>query len=353
MLNLVQRDHKKHAFGEFLATSALDLFKTAQYPGYQLHMQHRASDGQFDPVYKNFYSDFKSIESPATQHPENHEGARRVETAFVADFGALEPSPTGRILPMFIHVPDSVCEYIGKSKHCPKQTKAAMYVVKKLISHDVKPTDIMVIGAYRAEIMELRKFLPKDVLIATADAVQGQERLYVVFVFGTNKEVGPGFTMDRHRLCVSMSRQKNFLALVGDLDTVDYNNIGPSDKQHEHVHIANSHRYFVTKRRVGNYEKIQEAAQEAAEVPGPSNSGTPWSDADEQQMAMLLAEIDAAHAALKGARRKEEVCHPVVHRARSRPERQQRQGADDVEPAVGCSHAHSSEDREGHSRGHF
>lgn len=42
---------------------ALNLFKTAQYPPYQLSKQYRAVDGQFDPVYENFYSTFRSIES--------------------------------------------------------------------------------------------------------------------------------------------------------------------------------------------------------------------------------------------------------------------------------------------------
>lgn len=38
---------------------------------------------------------------------------------------------------------------------------------------------------------------------------------------------------------------------------------------------------------------------DTAEVPGPSNSGAPWSDADDQQRARVLAQIYAAHAALK------------------------------------------------------
>ncbi|KAG6357175.1 hypothetical protein INS49_015053 [Diaporthe citri] len=137
------RDYKKHIFREFLATSTLDMIKTAGYPTFLLNTQHRAIDGQFEPVYEIFYSDFKSIESAPSQHPDDHPDAQRIEEAFVADFAGLELSPADRILPMFIHVPNSACEYIGKSSHSPLQTKAAVYVVKKLASRDIKEADIM------------------------------------------------------------------------------------------------------------------------------------------------------------------------------------------------------------------
>lgn len=130
------RDYRKHIFRAFLATSTLDMIKTAGYPVFQLNTQHRAIDGQFDVVYKCFYSAFRSIESPATQHPDNHSDAQRGEAAFVADFSVLEASPADRILPMFIHVPGSDSEIIGKSRHSPQQTKAATYLVKKLVAHE-------------------------------------------------------------------------------------------------------------------------------------------------------------------------------------------------------------------------
>ncbi|KAK7706582.1 hypothetical protein SLS64_007413 [Diaporthe eres] len=280
---------KKCIFWQFLATSTLDMIKRGGYPVFQLNTQHRAIHGQFHPVYENFYSDFKPILSPASQHPDNHPHAQRVEASFVADFVGLEPSPAGLILPMFIHVPDSVCEFSGKSKHCPQQTEAATDVVKKLIRHDVKPDDIMVIAAYRAEIMELRKTIPQDVLITTADAVQGQERSHVVFVFSTTKETGPGFTRDPKRLCVAMSRQKEFLALVGDIETVHY----PSGRN-DSKDLASIHNYFIKHRRVGNYERHQESIQDTAEIPEPSTT-----DVRDEEEDRLKAQVEAAIAALE------------------------------------------------------
>lgn len=164
---------RKCVFSQYLATSTLDMIKRGGYPVFQLNTQHRAIDGQFDPVYKAFYSNLESIESPHSQHPDKHPDAQRVEAAFVADFSRLQPSLAGRIVPMFIDVPGSVCEQVTTSRRNPKQNKAASYVVQKLINCDIQSSDIMVIAAYRAERIELCKMIPEDVLVTTADAVQG------------------------------------------------------------------------------------------------------------------------------------------------------------------------------------
>lgn len=94
-----------------------------------------------------------------------------------------------------------------------------------------------------------------------------------------------------------MSRQKNFLALVGDLDAVDYKNIAPSDKQNDDAHLANIHRYVVDTKRVGNYEQSQETAQDAAEVPAPFTT-----DVRDEVEVKLKAQVDAAIAALEAHR---------------------------------------------------
>lgn len=267
------RSYVRHIFQNYLDISTLDMIKNGGYPVFRLDTQHRAIDGQFDPVYDSFYRDFKCIQSSASQSPDNHPDAKRVEAAFVAEFAGLQKSPKGRIVPMFIHVPRATCKHYRTSrhrpksqtsKHSPEQISAAAYIVKKLISCDIQAADIMVIGAYRAETNELRKTIPQDVLVTTSDAVQGQERRYVVFVFSTTDKTGPGFTRNPKRLCVSMTRQKEFLALVGDIGAVDYND---ASNKHENVHIANIHRYFVTKKRVGTYGEIKETAQDAAEAP--------------------------------------------------------------------------------------
>lgn len=318
-------DYQKHIFQLFLTTSTLDMIKTAGYPVFLLNTQHRAIDGQFDAVYENFYSGFKSIMSPTSQCPDNHPDAQRVEAAFVADFAELQPSPAGRILPMFIHVPGSVCKHAGKSQHCPQQTKAATYLVKKLMSCDVKPADIMVIGAYRAEVTELRKIMHKDMLVTTVDAVQGQERPYVVFVFATNKAIGPRFTTDPSRLCVAMSRQKYFLALVGDIDTVDYKNIDLSSKDNN-VRIANIHSYFVTKERFGTYDEMQHTVQDDAEIPEPFYATHAVGDEEEEklkaQIERLKAQMETATAALeeyRASKSSNQAVHPTTGSGAGQP----------------------------------
>ncbi|KAL2276262.1 hypothetical protein FJTKL_01027 [Diaporthe vaccinii] len=290
--------HVRHKFQNYLAISTLDMIKSGGYPVFQLRTQHRAIDGQFDPVYENFYGDFKSIRSPASQHPGNHPDAQRVEAAFVAGFAGLQPSPEGRIVPMFIHVPETDCKHdrtlrhrpgIKTSKYNPAQARVAAHIVKKLMGCNIKAADIMVIGAYRAETTRLRDMIPDDVLVTTADAVQGQERRYVVFVFSTTRKTGPGFTRDPKRLCVSMTRQKEFLALVGDIETVQYPS-GSNDTRD----LASIHNYFIRHRRVGNLESRQERTQDAPEVPEPSTT-----DVRDEQRERLQAQVDAAIAALR------------------------------------------------------
>lgn len=117
---------------------------------------------------------------------------------------------------------------------------------------------------------------------------------YVLFVFATTKQAGAGFTQDPRRLCVSMSRHKNFLALIGDIDTVDYENFVPAGKDEVRVYLVNIHKYFVDNKRVATYEKIHEDVQDAAEVPVPFTAVV--RDVDDQEEDQLVAQIDGMQA---------------------------------------------------------
>lgn len=140
------RDHTRRLFQGYLAVSTTDMLRGAVYPIIQLSVQHRAVDGQFDIVYELFYPEYKAIKSADSWHPSNHPDAQRVEDDFVADFDDLEALPAGKILPVFIHVPGSTCQLVGKSRHSPEQTKAAVYAVQNYMKCDAKPEDIMVVG---------------------------------------------------------------------------------------------------------------------------------------------------------------------------------------------------------------
>lgn len=73
---------------------------------------------------------------------------------------------------MFIHVPGSTSKEVRTSWHSREQVRTVDYVVKKLISCDIQPTDIMVLAAYRAEFIELRKTMQTNVIVTTADSAQ-------------------------------------------------------------------------------------------------------------------------------------------------------------------------------------
>lgn len=282
--------YAKHKFQEYVYTSTLDMIKTAGYPIFQLNTQHRAIDGQYDPVYSTFYKDIKLILSPDSQHPSNHPDAQRVEAAFVADCVGLQASHADRIIPMFINVPNSDCDQVGTSRRNPEQTEAALRVVEKLISCNIKHSDILVIGAYRAEFIELRRNIPEDVFVTTVDTAQGRERSYVVLVFSTTEKTGLGFTGNPHRLCVSMSRQMAFLALIGDIETVKNAKYAGTSLN---IYLERIHEYFVTHKRVGKYRDIK-ALQDTTHDPQPSID-----EVRDEEEERLQAQVDAAIAALR------------------------------------------------------
>lgn len=269
--------YEAHKFQEYLSTSTLHTVKTAGYPIFQLTTQHRAIDGQFDLVYKTFYPNAKPL-SPENLHPRNHPDARRVEEAFVKDCAGLLASPADLIIPMFINVPYSHTSQSGPSRQNAEQAEAVLRVVEKLISRGVDESEIMVIAAYRAEFIAIRKQIPEEtskISVLTVDVAQGQERPYVVLVFSTTKETGLGFTGDPHRLCVALSRQKAFLALVGDIGTVK--TMKPSGTR---FYLEKIHQYLESHGRVVDYKHINNEIR----------------DEEEER---LQAEVDAAIAKLK------------------------------------------------------
>ncbi|PON25349.1 hypothetical protein TGAM01_v205643 [Trichoderma gamsii] len=63
---------------------------------------------------------------------------------------------------------------------------------------------------------------------ATVNSFQGREADIMVVILRTTKEVGPGFTVDKNRLNVMLSRQKSGLLVFGDLYV-----LGKVDEQRE------------------------------------------------------------------------------------------------------------------------
>lgn len=250
----------------------------------------------------------KSIQSANDRPPSHHPDAQRVEEAFLSDIDDLQPSSEGRILPIFVHVPDSVCEPAGKSQYDPLQRLAALYAVNKITECGIVEKDIMVIGAYRAEIIELRKMMHNKVLVSTADSVQGKERDYVLVIFSTTEASKEGFTKNPNRLCVMLSRGKKGLILVGDLNTVNWQSFDPSGKQ-DTIYLQRIHKYFSDQDRVTTFKDKQtpELAPLVTNATTPSSANgdddTPLNEEIlEKRIEDLEKQLGVAVAALTGLR---------------------------------------------------
>ena len=95
--------------------------------------------------------------------------------------------------------------------------------VNKLLLEDNKSV-IAVIAPYRAQIINLRKIIPHSdrVFVDTVDGFQGKESDIVVFS-ATRTTGSFRFLSDRRRLNVALSRAKNKVIVVGNLDYCQHN----------------------------------------------------------------------------------------------------------------------------------
>lgn len=94
--------------------------------------------------------------------------------------------------------------------------------VRSMLDAGVRPAQIAVIAAYRAQVRLLRERLADtDVDVGTIDAFQGSERdiVFVSLVRG-NPRGEVGFVRDPRRLNVAMTRARRHLVVVGNADTL-------------------------------------------------------------------------------------------------------------------------------------
>lgn len=92
------------------------------------------------------------------------------------------------------------------------------------------PQELGIISAYKAQVKLIKKKLAKSLsedliedMVATLDSFQGQERDLIIYSFTKSSWKGPkerriGFLNELRRLNVAMSRCKEMLILIGDMD---------------------------------------------------------------------------------------------------------------------------------------
>lgn len=94
--------------------------------------------------------------------------------------------------------------------------------VRRMLDAGVRPSQIAVIAAYRAQVRLLRQMLDgTDVDVGTIDAFQGSERdIVIVSLVRGNPRGEVGFVRDPRRLNVAMTRARRHLIVVGSRATL-------------------------------------------------------------------------------------------------------------------------------------
>lgn len=94
--------------------------------------------------------------------------------------------------------------------------------VRRLLSTGVRPEQIAVIAAYRAQVRLIRRLMAgTDVDVGTIDAFQGSERdLVIVSLVRGNPRGEVGFVREPRRLNVAMTRARRHLVVVGERETL-------------------------------------------------------------------------------------------------------------------------------------
>ena len=118
---------------------------------------------------------------------------------------------------VFIDVEDGKEEKVGFS---PKNDEHGL-IVKKLVAtlqlNGVPQSNIVVVTPYAEQEAlikaKLRNDRDENIHVSTVHGMQGSERKFIIL--DTVRSVSVGFLADKHLMCVSISRQKTFLVVVG------------------------------------------------------------------------------------------------------------------------------------------
>ncbi|KAF5231890.1 hypothetical protein FAUST_9026 [Fusarium austroamericanum] len=226
---LTNTDHLVNRFSSYGKVSAVSALMASGLPVYRLKVQLRMVQGMFDLVSSVIYPDvpFTYHISRAATNPEFKVG-HEIETYLGVKFPELGVPVDGALRPAFIHCEGSRVFQDPKtgSKRSRDQVKVGLDIIKGAVeSLDIDPKDIVVISPYAANVKlinSMRRTYPALHALpdtATIDSFQGQESIITLVIMGTaHPRPGPGFTQNKQRLNVLLTRQKCALIIVGDIN---------------------------------------------------------------------------------------------------------------------------------------
>ncbi|EHK51133.1 hypothetical protein TRIATDRAFT_772, partial [Trichoderma atroviride IMI 206040] len=218
-------------FGGDARISALEFFRASGWPTFRLRVQLRMARGLFDVCHREVYSDLPFSYGSGSELV-NHGVGQALERHLRARFRQLRPPPPGNLGEVFFHCQGTTCivDEVTRSKRNPDQVENALEFLCGLVRRTpgIRASNIAVICPYKANALHVERRRRKPQFSAlsamppatTVDSFQGREADIVVVIIGTTQRVGPGFTTDKHRLNVMLSRQRSGLVIFGDINVL-------------------------------------------------------------------------------------------------------------------------------------
>ncbi|RGP71948.1 DNA helicase [Fusarium sporotrichioides] len=229
---LPNTDHLVNRFSSYGVVSAMSALMASGLPVYCLKVQLRMAHGMFDLVSSVIYPDvpFTYHASRAASNPEFKVG-HEIEAHLHNKFPELSAPSEATLRPVFIHCEGSRVFTDPKtgSKRSRDQVTIALDLLNSMVEKlEIDPKDVAVIAPYAANVKlinSMRRIYPALNALpdaATIDSFQGQESIITLVIMGTaHPQPGPGFTQNKQRLNVLLTRQKCALIIVGDINVAN------------------------------------------------------------------------------------------------------------------------------------
>lgn len=159
------------------------------------------------------------------EHPSNYFYKGLVKCA-PERLSRVEALPTGFPWPTryplaFVHLSETEVAHTFGGRSNPAEADLVGRIVEDLVAGgDIGPSQVAVISPYSKQVQLIRSLLARrhpDIRVGTVDSFQGQETdIVVISTVRSNPLKELGFLRDPRRLCVSITRSRRGLVVVGD-----------------------------------------------------------------------------------------------------------------------------------------
>ncbi|KAF4913911.1 Helicase SEN1 [Colletotrichum viniferum] len=220
--------HVLNQFSNDGRVSAQGFLMASGHSVYRLRLQLRTGNGLFDIVGKVIYPDIPVRYGPSCDiNLPKFEVGHHLEAYCRERFSELLAPAKDKFAPVFVHCSDTgvYVDSVTGSKRSPDQVRTALsfaadFVTKK----SVDASKLVILSPYKQNVALIDRWSKRYPELAgmpppsTIDGYQGQEKDIVLVVMGTKAfKPGPGFTKNRNRLNVLLTRQRCGLVIFGDI----------------------------------------------------------------------------------------------------------------------------------------